>query len=115
MAVEADSAQSAKGLAIPSSGYFNAGEKGVDKVRKRWRSQLAVSELVDGTWPVKKVLRDALYSPAPGSDLAFKDVDVSELDHSLLSFVFLPYGGIGLGQAMLALGSGGYFKNAALD
>jgi hypothetical protein len=108
---EPDPAQSSQGPAIPVSSEIKDPGQPTDKVRKRWKIQLAVSELVDGNWTAKKVSRDALYYPQQDANPAYIPVDELENDYSQDNFAFFPYSGTQLGQAVAAM-LGAYWLGA---
>lgn len=93
-----DPSQSAQGPDVPVASKITDPGMPVEKVKKRWMIQLAVSELVDGTWTAKKLSRDALYYPKSH----YMDGKTLENDHPADSFAFFPYGGTSLGQAIAA-------------
>ncbi|NTW39553.1 MAG: hypothetical protein HGA44_06625, partial [Cellulomonadaceae bacterium] len=78
-----------------------SGGKANSKPRKRWKVQLAVSELSDGHWREKRVSFGALYT------------DFSDSPPATSSFNFFVWG-LGANQAVSCVGPGGYLGSFAL-
>jgi hypothetical protein len=89
---------------IPDPNTFTGGP--TDRPNRRWKIQLAVSELGNNGWTAKKVSHDPLYYPASGFIEDLPDVD---------QFHFFAYAGLGgAGQAISCLQDAEFIGSFAL-
>ncbi|KAH8745247.1 hypothetical protein BGZ57DRAFT_975557 [Hyaloscypha finlandica] len=107
---EPDPAQTSRGPNIPDSSTIHDPGKPTDKVKKRWKIQLAVSKFVDGKWSAKTVSRDAMYYPVYG----YMDLDSLKSNYSEETFIFFSYQGTNLGQAIACYSNDGWLGAFAL-
>lgn len=91
-----DPAQTSAGPNIPDSSTIHDPGKPTDKVKKRWKIQLAASKLVNGKWTPKLLSREAIYFPLSG----YMELDDLKKNHSEETFTFFCYQGTKLGQAI---------------